>query len=149
MNDLFPESDYTDDSVSTDTEEAEYKGSYKFDFNKGEFVKNADGSIIKCDDTEAYKQWCQLAMATPLGLLGYSTLFGHELNTLAGTEYSKGAIELEVKRMTQEALMVHPRTKEVTGFSFTWHNSGELYYSYTVVTSDGISFSLDNTMNAR
>lgn len=146
MPDLFPDNmNYSDDTIDASDANTEYKGSYKFDFDKGEFVKNADGSIAKCNATEAYKQWCQLAMSTPVGLLGYSNLFGHELNTLTGTQYSKGAVELEVKRMTMEALMVHPRTKDVTDFSFTWKNSGELYYKYTVVTVDNVSLNLNNT----
>ncbi|MFU0784316.1 DUF2634 domain-containing protein [Clostridium sp.] len=149
MPDLFPDNmNYSDDTIDISNSDTEYKGSYKFDFDKGEFVKNPDGTIKKCDDVEAYKQWCQLAMSTPRGMLGYSTLFGHELNTLTGTEYSKEAVELEVKRMTMEALMVHPRTKDVTNFSFIWQDSGELYYEYTVVTVDNISLNLDNTTKA-
>lgn len=147
MPDLFPSDvNYSDDPLENISDsDTEYKGSYKFDFDKGEFVKNPDGTIKKCNDIEAYKQWCQLAMLTPRGLLGYSDLFGHELNTLAGTQYSKGAVELEVKRMTIEALMVHPRTKDVINFSFSWQNSGELYYQYTVVTVDNVSLNLNNT----
>ncbi|MCH4199285.1 MAG: DUF2634 domain-containing protein [Clostridium tyrobutyricum] len=147
MPDLFPDNmNYSDDTIDVSDANTEYKGSYKFDFDKGEFVKNADGSIAKCNAAEAYKQWCQLAMSTPVGLLGYSNLFGHELNTLAGTPYSKGAVELEVKRMTIEALMVNPKTKDVTDFSFTWQNNGELYYNYTAITTDDISIDLNNTV---
>ncbi|WP_017752530.1 DUF2634 domain-containing protein [Clostridium tyrobutyricum] len=147
MPDLFPDNmNYSDNIIEdTSSSDTEYKGSYKFDFDKNEFVKNSDGSTVKCSDAEAYKQWCQLAMATPLGLLGYSNLFGHELNTLTGSQYSKGAVELEVKRMTIEALMVNPRTKDVTDFKFIWQNSGELYYQYTVVSVDNVFLNLDNT----
>lgn len=52
MPNLFPDSDYTDDTSSSSSSttsdnnsDAGYKGSYKFDFNKGEFVKNPDGTI--------------------------------------------------------------------------------------------------------
>lgn len=148
MPNLFPDNDYQESSISVSSE-SEYKGSYKFDFDKGDFAKNPDGSIARCNGLEAYKQWCQKVMNTPLRLLAYSKLFGHELNTLIGSEYSKGAVELEVKRMTMEALLVHPKTKDVTNFSFVWQNSGELYYTYTVISIDGDSFELDNTTKVR
>ncbi|PRR85950.1 DUF2634 domain-containing protein [Clostridium luticellarii] len=150
MPNLFPENDYTDDSTSLNINNKNnegYKGSYKFDFNKGEFVKNPDGTIKKCNDLEAYAQWCQMALLTDRGKYVYSNLFGQEFYKLTGSEYSKEAVELEVKRMTQEALMVHPRTKDVTNFTFTWQDSGELYYEYTVITMDGESVGLNNSVN--
>lgn len=151
MPNLFPESDYTDDSTSSNINNKNnegYKGSYKFDFTKGEFVKNPDGTIKKCNDLEAYAQWCQMALLADRGKYVYSNLFGQEFYKLTGSEYSKEAVELEVKRMTQEALMVHPRTKEVTNFTFTWQDSGELYYEYIVITVDGNSIGLSNSVNA-
>ncbi len=150
MPNLFPESDYTNDTgsgtINTNTG-IEYKGSYKFDFKKGEFVKNPDGTIKKCDDLEAYAQWCQMALLTDRYKYIYSNLFGQEFSDLQDGQYSKAAIELEVKRMTVEALMVHPRTKDVTDFTFKWQNNGELYYEYTVVTVDGNEVGLNNSVN--
>lgn len=154
MANLFPESDYTNDTTSSSTSttsgnnsDAGYKGSYKFDFKKGEFVRNPDGTLARCNRLEAYEQWCNKAMNTPVGFRAYSRLYGHELDTLSDSLYSRDAIELEVKRMTVEALMVHPRTKEVTDFTFTWQNNGELYYEYTVVTVDNNKVGLNNSVN--
>ncbi|BAH07927.1 DUF2634 domain-containing protein [Clostridium kluyveri] len=150
MPNLFPDSYYTDDTGSSTTNTnngIEYKGSYKFDFNKGEFVKNPDGTVKKCDDLEAYSQWCQMALLTDRYKYIYSNLFGQEFSDLQDRQYSRDAIELEVKRMTVEALMVHPRTKDVINFTFTWQNNGELYYEYTVVTVDGNEVGLNNSVN--
>lgn len=150
MPNLFPDSDYTNDtgvSTSSSNNSIEYKGSYKFDFDKGEFVKNPDGTLVKCDDLEAYAQWCQMALLTDRNKYIYSDLFGQEFSRLENGQYSKDAMELEVKRMTVEALMVHPRTKDVTNFTFTWQNNGELYYEYTVVTVDNNKVGLDNSVN--
>ncbi len=148
MPNLFPDSDYNKNNTDTNVQEPlVLKGSYLFDFNKGEFVKNPDGTIKKCDKLMAYKQWCQMATNTDRSKYLYSDSFGEEFYQLTGTGYSQEAIELEVKRMTTEALMVHPFTKDVTSFSFTWQNNGELYYTYTVITADETSFSLNNSVN--
>lgn len=152
MANLFPDSYYAEDTTASSSNtssnsDAGYKGSYKFDFNKGEFVKNPDGTIKKCDDLEAYAQWCQMALLTDRYKYIYSNLFGQEFSDLQDGQYSKTAIELEVKRMTVEALMVHPRTKDVTNFTFTWQNNGELYYEYTVVTVDNNKIGLNNSVN--
>ncbi|RMD04900.1 DUF2634 domain-containing protein [Clostridium autoethanogenum] len=148
MPNLFPDSDYDNNNTDTNVQEPlVLKGSYLFDFDKGEFVKNPDGTVKKCDKLIAYKQWCQMATLTDRGKFLYSDSFGEEFYQLTGTGYSQEAIELEVKRMTAEALMVHPFTKDVTNFSFTWQNNGELYYTYTVITADESSFSLNNSVN--
>ncbi|QXE19547.1 DUF2634 domain-containing protein [Clostridium sp. 001] len=148
MPNLFPDSDYSNNNTDTNVQEPlVLKGSYLFDFSKGEFVKNPDGTVKKCDKLIAYKQWCQMATNTDRNKYLYSDSFGEEFYQLTGTGYSQEAIELEVKRMTAEALMVHPLTKDVTNFSFTWQNNGELYYTYTVITADETSFSLNNSVN--
>lgn len=145
MPNLFPDSENTD-TYKTVGKTTLINGSYAFDFNKGEFIKNPDGSIKKCNALESYQQWCQKVMNTKIGLISYSSLYGHELNTLSGMSYSKEAIELEVKRMTIEAIAVHPMTKEVKDFIFTWKDNGELYYEYTVVTIDQDTLSLNNSI---
>ncbi len=131
MANLFPlETDFEELNIQNN-DDIEFKGSYKFDFDKGEFIKNVDGTIAKCNEEEAYIQWCQKVMRTPRFLLAYSDLFGHEIDSLRGSKLSKEAIELEVKRMTKEALMVHPKTIDVDNFKFTW-NDGNLYYEYNI-----------------
>lgn len=111
-----------------------FKGSYAFDFERGEFIKNPDGSIAKCNEFEAYVQWCQKAMMTArFKYLAYSNQYGQELRNIVGSDLDNKAIELEIKRIVKEALMVHPLTNSVENFEFKWEN-GELYYDYEVIT---------------
>lgn len=131
MANLFPIDTNFEELEIQNNDEIEFKGSYKFDFSTGKFIKNVDGTIAKCTEEEAYIQWCQKAMITPRFLLAYSELFGHEIDSLRGSKLSKEAIELEVKRMTKETLMVHPKTIDVDSFRFTWNN-GNLHYEYNV-----------------
>lgn len=131
MANLFPIDTNFEELEIQNNDEIEFKGSYKFDFSTGQFIKNVDGTIAKCTEEEAYIQWCRKAMITPRFLLAYSELFGHEIDSLRGSKLSKEAIELEVKRMTKETLMVHPKTIDVDSFRFTWNN-GNLHYEYNV-----------------
>lgn len=148
MPDLFPEGISFEYTSSTDIENSlEFKGSYLFDFEKGDFVKNPDGTIVKSDDLEAYIQWCNKAMASPRYKLIYSDLYGHDFKELMGSILSHSAIELEIKRMTQETLLVHPRTKSVDNFVFEWSDvAGEVYCTYKVFTMDEKEIQLNKTV---
>lgn len=148
MPNLFPDNiSFEDDGNIIESNNTYFEGSYLFDFEKGEFIKNPDGSIAKCNDLQAYIQWCNKAILTPRYKLAYSYLYGHDFEDLIGSGISKKAIELEIQRMTSEALMVHPRTSEVNNFSFEWSSSKEeVYYSFDVITIDEVNIQLNNNI---
>ncbi|EGT3655860.1 DUF2634 domain-containing protein, partial [Clostridioides difficile] len=82
MPNLFPQSETfeTVELKNNDENELDLKGSFLFDFEKGEFVKNADGTLKKCDKVQAYKQWCQKAILTPRHKRSaYSNIYGSEV----------------------------------------------------------------------
>lgn len=142
MANLFPTGSL-DIITLTDNSNVDYKGTYAFDFETGEFIRNMDGSIKILNEFEAYVQWCQKAMLTSrYKYSAYSSKFGKDI---IGSEFENDAIELEVQRITQEALMVHPMTKSVENFTYTWNDS-ELYYTYEVTSIKGQSTTLENTM---
>lgn len=126
----------------------ELKGSYAIDFETMKFKKNLDGTVKKLNGYEAYMQWCQLAMMTIRNeYKAYSSLFGRDK---VDTSLSKQAIELEVKRITVEALMVHPNTKTVDSFVFAWKNNySELYYDFNVTPIQGPTKILSNTIQIK
>ncbi|EPY6430800.1 DUF2634 domain-containing protein [Clostridium sporogenes] len=145
MPNLFPENTDLEEENIEELEEPiiDFKGSYLFDFKTGEFVTNPDGTIAKANDLEAYVQWCYKAMATPRYKLAYSDLYGQEFKNIMGKDISKSAIELEIQRMTEEAIMVHPRTKDVDNFVFTWNENKEaVYFEFEVITIDEEKFML-------
>ncbi len=124
----------------------EFKGSYAVDFETGEFIKNPDGTVKLLDDFEAYIQWCQLSMMTiRYKYMAYSDKFGRDI--IGSSITDKNFIELELTRITQEALMVNPLTKSVDSFSFEWKGS-EVYYSYEITTIKNQSKALKSTMKA-
>lgn len=133
MANLFPTGSLENITIK-ETADVEFKGSYAINFETGEFIKNPDGSIKILDEFEGYIQWCEKAMLTARYKYGaYSNRYGKDI---IGSTLDNKALELEIKRITQEALMVHPMTKSVDNFLFTWGN-GEVNYTYEVYTIQG------------
>lgn len=148
---LFPEEDIIEE-IDDETlyDDIKFKPSYAFDFKKGEFVINPDGTIAKCNELDAYRQWCNKVMLTPRYKIGYSWAYGHELKTLIGSSMCKKAIELEIKRITIETLKVHPLTKEVDNFVFVWSDNGkDVSYSYRITTIYDENILLENETKVR
>ena len=141
MANLFPTNSIESVTIKENST-FELKGSYAIDFETMTFIKNPDGTIKILNGYDAYIQWCQLAIMTIRNRFkAYTYRFGREeLNK----ELNKEATEMELTRITQEALMVHPNTKSVDSFSFTWKN-GEVYYKYRVNPVNGQSKILKNT----
>ncbi|AOY77185.1 DUF2634 domain-containing protein [Clostridium formicaceticum] len=154
MPDLFPENmdfEITEMIESESESVGNFKKSYAFDFEKGEFIRGPDGKILLVNRLEAYKQWCQKALCTKRNKhLSYSNMYGQEYYTLIGQDINKEAIELEVERMTREALMVHPYTRRVENFSFEWDKNKEhLYFSFDVITVLDELFTLEHSEEMR
>ena len=141
MANLFPTGSLGTTTL-TDSSSIDFKGTYAFDFETGDFIHNADGSIKILNEFEAYVQWCQKAMLTSrCKYSAYSSKFGKDI---IGSTLDKKAIELELIRITRETLMVHPMTKSVENFTFSWKNS-ELYYTYEVTSTKGQTAMLEST----
>lgn len=139
---LYPLDVKFEPTAYVEDEEAElqkFKGSYDFDFKTGEFRKAPDGKVLKTTPMNAYMQWCEKTLLTKRFMhSAYTDLYGQEYYTLIGSPLTKSAVELEVKRMTIEALMVHPYTDKVTDFVFRWEeNESVLYFDYLVTTVFG------------
>jgi len=154
MTNLFPENmdfEITDMAESESDSVENFKKTYAFDFEKGDFIRGPDGKILLVNRLEAYKQWCQKVLLTKRGKhLSYTHLYGQEYYELIGQDIIKSAIELEVERMTREALMVHPYTKKVENFVFEWDQNKEiLYFTFDVMTVLDELFTLEHTEEMR
>jgi phage baseplate assembly protein W len=120
MPNLFPEDGFTIDNVSSD-EQAAHGGSWMFDFEKGDFVREPTNRVAETDAFTAWVQWCQKVLMTQrYRHLAYSSDYGSEFEDLIGMPYTKAAIESEIQRMATEALMVHSYTQAVDNFTFEW-----------------------------
>ncbi|CCL06448.1 conserved hypothetical protein [Clostridioides difficile CD002] len=150
MPNLFPQSETfeTVELKNNNENELDLKGSFLFDFIKGEFVKNADRTLKKCDKMQAYKQWCQKAILTPrYKRSAYSSVYGSEIKDLIASNLSQSAKELEITRLIKETLLVHPYTKEVNNFTFNWlENSRLVNYEFDVLTKDDENIVIDGNI---
>lgn len=154
-NNLFPDEsvfddvDFTEEPITDNVEG--FKKTYSFDFEKGEFAKGPDGKVTLLDRLESYMQWCQKTLLTKrMKHLSYTEIYGQEYYTLIGEPVSKAAIELEVERMTREALMIHPYTKMVENFTFEWNkNKEELFFTFEVATVLDELFTLERIEEMR
>lgn len=146
-NNLFPiDSNFTSVEIEDiDKYDETDRKSYLFDFDKGDFIKNPDGSLVICTPKQAYRQWCQKVMLTPrFKKLAYPDYYGNELDRLIGSSLNYSAIELEIERMVIEALEVHPKTLSVGDFKFNWYDGYDtLVYSCIVTDTDREKFELE------
>ncbi len=112
--------------------EPEYLESYLFDFEKGDFVRDAAGRIAIADGHTAWVQWCiKTVMTERFACLAYSWNYGVEAEQ-AIKHPDRALVEMEIERTITEALMADPRTELVRDFSFKWRTD-ELYVSFTIV----------------
>ncbi len=143
---LFPVFDLPEVEEDEEEYDTEFKPSFAWDIEKGDFVTDAKHQAVKSDGYEAYKIWCFKAVQTErLSCLAYDDDDGTELED-ALKESDENAVELAVARTIQEALMVNPRTEAVEKFVFGWE-PGELSVSFTVIPSQWEEFSIKLTLD--
>lgn len=103
-------------------QENKNKYSAYFDFVKGDFLQDGTGTILKSTSYDAWVQWCLKTVNTQRwAFLSYSDNVGVEIEE-AFRENSKAAIESEIIKTIDEALLADPysRTVYVKDFKFDW-----------------------------
>ena len=134
---LFP----TEQSPAVNTEsefyDKEFRDSWKWDYEAGDFARDGANAIIKCDGIEAYRTWCvKTAMTERNACLAYSSEIGAELEE-AFNKPTKSATESALERTVREALMVNPRTKSVDDFEFEWSGDDlKVYFTVTDINTN-------------
>lgn len=109
----------------------EYKKSYLFNFEKGDFVRDGSGRVVVANGQQAWEQWCQKALMTArYAYLAYSKDYGTEAESFRN--FHSEVMQAEIERDFTEALLVSPRTLAVKDFNFT-REGEELYVSCTAV----------------
>ena len=97
-----------------------YGKSWLFDFKKGDFVVDGAGRVTEADGHRAWIQWCVFTVLTQrFAHVIYSFDYGTELKE-ALRQPSRRAVEAELERVINEALLADPRTEMVRNFVFEW-----------------------------
>lgn len=141
MNNLLPgEILFNEENINTQNtlkHNKPYGRSWKFDFDKGDFIISPIGQMRKLNELDSYVEWCYKILQTPrYRHVIYSRNYGNELNTLIGKAYTNKAVESEIKRMVTESLMPNSYTKSVDNFTYEW-DKDSIYYTFEVTTTLG------------
>lgn len=104
---------------------------YEINFETGQITgKVAEG-------IEAIKVWVWLALNTPrYRYYIYSWAYGQEYEDLIGKGYTLGYASMELERMTEECLTVHPCIEGVENFICTMKED-KVEVSFTLLTTLG------------
>lgn len=95
--------------------------SWRFDFDRGDFVMTPTGRVAEAAYTDAWAEWCKKALLTErYRYLVYSRNHGQEFEGLITRGLTRAGNELEIKRIATQCLMVDPRTRSVGNFTFRW-----------------------------
>lgn len=95
--------------------------SWRFDFDRGEFILTPTGRVAGAAGADAWLEWCRKALMTArYSFLVYSRNYGQEFDDLISRHLTRAGNESEIKRIATDCLMVDPRTAAVENFVFTW-----------------------------
>ncbi|KNF10052.1 protein of unknown function DUF2634 [Gottschalkia purinilytica] len=109
---------------------------YAWDFEKN-IPLLLDGKLKKLEGNKALEVWIYKALKTErYRYLAYSWDYGHELESIIGSTFSRKAKESEVKRYVEEALTVNPYIKEISEFRVEF-DKDNLYLEFVVKTVYG------------
>lgn len=131
MDQLFPTFDLPEDSTEEEEQDELYPQSVKWDWEKGDFVRDGSGKLVVSDGHEAYIDWVlKVAETERLSCLAYDSDIGTEFEDIFSYD-DNDRVESELEKTITEALMVDPRTDYVRDFSFS-RNGDQLYVSFSV-----------------
>lgn len=121
MPNLYPTDTATTTELAETTAEVTFGKSWRFDFDKGDFVQTPTGKVATSEDEDAWLEWCQKAILTDrYRYLIYGRNHGQEFEDLIRRNLNRVGNESEIKRIITECLMVDPRTASVDNFTFIW-----------------------------
>lgn len=133
-NELYPVFDIPTVDEADTNEEAVYKPTPLFDYERGDFVRNGANRIIMVDGREAYRMWVLKTLKTQLGACAAYPGLGLDYEG-ASAETERSAVEATFERAITEALLRHPMTQRVRDFLFAL-GTDSMTVSFTVQGKD-------------
>lgn len=120
--------EFIEESMAYDTQ---YKRSVRWDFAKGDFVRDGANRMVEADGRTAFATWCyKIAQTERFRCMAYPNSIGTEMER-AMADSDEKTVESMVQRTITEAMMVNPRTEWVREFVFTW-NGDDMTCSFSV-----------------
>ncbi|WHH58317.1 DUF2634 domain-containing protein [Petroclostridium sp. X23] len=142
---LFPVFEAPEVLQETTTETQKFKRSYYFDYETGDFAKDGGNRVRQADGHTAWAQWClKIVQIERYACLAYSSDIGIEMEEVRKQPTRKAA-EAVLERTITEALLVHPMTESVRGFSFQW-DGDNLGTEFTVYPKEGVAITINTSV---
>lgn len=124
------------------------KSTFRFDFNKNEFVTDVMGNVIK---TTNAKEMLEQVVEKILHDRRYKNLiypnyYGNEIGFILEQDDPLEIVECELKRVYTEALIYHPLIQSVDNFFF--HNEEDkIFCEFVVYGVDGVTVKKTEELN--
>lgn len=97
-----------------------YGRSWAWDWQRGDFVLDGAGGVVRTDGYTAWAHWCVKAIGTQrYAHLIYGPSYGAEIDE-ARRGGTRAAVEAELTRAITEALLADPRTHAAREFTYHW-----------------------------
>ncbi len=110
--------DASETIVQTSTDIPRGKTTFKFDFEKGDFVTDVLGNVISTSDPEEVLEQVvdKILHDTRYRYLAYPNYYGNEIQLILDQDEPFEVIECELKRLYEEALIYHPLIESISNF---------------------------------
>ena len=125
-------------TIQTSEDKALGKSTFRFDFNKNEFVTDVMGNVIKTTNAEEILEQVveKILHDRRYKNLIYPNYYGNEIRFILEQDDPLEIVECELKRVYTEALIYHPLIQRVDNFSF--HNEGDkIFCEFVIYGVDG------------
>ncbi|AGX43946.1 DUF2634 domain-containing protein [Clostridium saccharobutylicum] len=100
------------DSTITTTDLPIYRD-YAWDFDNDDYIIQ-DAELVIIEEDEALKVWIYKALKTPrFRYLAYSLYYGNEFETLISQNYDSDIVNIELKALIEQCLLVNPYIKSI------------------------------------
>lgn len=124
-------------------EPEKFRKSHFFDFETGDFAKDGGNRVRETDGHTAWAQWCiKVIQVERYACLAYSSDIGIEAEEIRRQPTRKAA-ESVLARTVTEALLVHPMTETVRGFTYKW-TGDNLKAGFTVYPKEGAPITINS-----
>lgn len=142
---LYPTFDIPSAGTVADSNEGmEFKPSPKFDYERGDFVRDGANRVIMVDGRDAFKIWVQKVLKTQItACLCYLSTGIDMEGALAAPTHE--AVQSALERTITEALLANPCTERVYGFEFSWE-ADTIHVHFTVQPRAWAAFDIDQNI---
>lgn len=128
--------------TENDLYDTDYHPSMKWDYARGDFVRDGNYNMVKTDGYDALQTWCVKAVMTErYACFAYPDEIGAEIDAALGQE-NHAAVQAMLRRTITDAILVNPRVVDVRNFVFDWQGSDTVHVAFEVIPTRNEPFTI-------